>query len=174
MDLKKVDFNFLLILLLFLGAYFYFDYIALNKIIALVIIGVFIAVCSYVLYGLSFKLWVKAVLLIFISLLAFLLPNFFIEKAHAATIDNRLYGSWITDSTDGYSIKLKVIADSAYLSQTNLSASKAYRLAIANDTLILSNEDLSREYKWKYIFAHQDSSLLLYNHKDSLLFTKVY
>jgi hypothetical protein len=81
-------------------------------------------------------------------------------------------GSWATDNTDGYSIRLKVVKDSAYLSQSNLSESKAYKLSTINDTVILNNESLGREYRWNFSFVNQERVLLLYSSKDSLIFTK--
>jgi hypothetical protein len=172
MNWKKIDLNFLLLLVLFIASYFYYDYISLNKVIAIIFIGIFLALGSYVLYGLSFRLWSKLILLAFIAFIFYALPNFFTGETSRVPVDSRFLGSWATDNTDGYSIRLKVVKDSAYLSQSNLSESKAYKLSTINDTVILNNESLGREYRWNFSFVNQERVLLLYSSKDSLIFTK--
>jgi hypothetical protein len=89
MNWKKIDLNFLLLLVLFIASYFYYDYISLNKVIAIIFIGIFLALGSYVLYGLSFRLWSKLILLAFIAFIFYALPNFFTGETSRVPVDSR-------------------------------------------------------------------------------------
>lgn len=93
------------------------------------------------------------------------------KKVMHKVVDSRFEGNWATDTTGGFSINLRVLEDSVFLSQSNFNGERGFKMVISKDTLWLSNQDLEKEFKWRFRFS-DDIHLLLMSDEDSLLLKK--
>jgi len=163
---------FIILITLFIGFYFYFDYLQIEKIIAIPIIGVFTALVFYFLLRLN-KTYIKAGVIFLLSA-TLILVSFLLKKDNSKRrVTNELLGDWQSDTIGGFSINVNIQNDSAYLSQSNLDIIKPYAISIKQDSLLMSNSDLQKKYSWKFSLKNKGTMLYLFNENDSLILQKV-
>ena len=172
MEKKSINFNYIVLLSLFILCYFYLDYSGIEKLVSLLLLGITLSIAAFILYSKKITVLVKAVLLVILVLLIYFLPAILLEKKKSNTNNQKVVGGWVTDTTGGFSIKFEIEKDSAYLSQSNLEIVRDFKIVITNDTLILENEELKTEYVWAFQLSSDYSELLLFNKRDSLKFKR--
>lgn len=156
------------VVIIFVTSYFFFDFIGLDKNIAIILIGILIGSCYYI-RNRQISFTVKFTVLILFSFLAFLIPFFILRENNA----QKIKGTWQTDSTEGFSIKIRIFNDSAFLSQSNTKDAVPYEMKIENHQFSISNKQKGKEFNWYYYLSESGNSLILINAKDSLKFYKI-
>jgi hypothetical protein len=163
----KTSNQFILVLIIFIGSYFFYDFIGLSKIIALPLVGILVA-CCYFLLQRRMRFVFKICILILLSLGTYLIPYFILKKNVVEKFENKFAGTWQTDTTGGFSINMQILRDTAYLSQSNIEDVVPYKMEITDHKFSIANKDRGKRLQWEYYFLDQGTILILYNVSDSL------
>lgn len=132
-------FKILLSLGLFIFIYLYVNIYQTSPAVKYLIIGVSLGGLAFILFNEKISNPSKGVLVSLILLLIIVLP-FFQGKKPMHTQENHLPdGVWLTDSSGGYSIQIRIQEDSAFLSQSNKSIETGYGLHVSKDSILLYN-----------------------------------
>lgn len=161
--------NNIILTVLFIVSYFYLRNTLLSKTIILLSIGIFMAICAYCLYS-KFSSFIKLISISVSCSLLIAIPFILDKRNESKLIEPRFLGIWKTDSTDGYTIRMNIKMDSAFLTQSSIDLERAFKLNINTEDFILTNETKTLSYK--YHFLNANNTLILKNSKDSLLFTR--
>ncbi|WP_343704739.1 hypothetical protein [Chitinophaga sp.] len=173
---KKQSLSTITLVILFLISYFYLDYIGVEILVKILASGFFVGLCTYILYGLKAS---KGLRIAVLFLVIVTMGVFFwcvakdAVKERERIIDKRFLGEWETDTIGGYAIYLRVQADSAYLSQSNMTLSRSYRLVISHDTITLVNERIARVFRWNFRVLDSENKLQLTDGQDTLLLKRI-
>ena len=164
----KLSSQLVLVIIIFVAFYFFYDFIELNKIVALLLVGILVAVGYFVLQR-SMHLYSKIGILILLFSSAFLIPYIIIDQNKSKKFE----GIWQTDSTDGFSIEILIHDDSVYLSQSNIIGAVPYKMEVTEHKFSISNKVRGKVLEWEYYFENKGNTLVLFNVKDSLELTKL-
>lgn len=164
----KLSYQSVLVIIIFTAPYFFYDFIGLNKIAALLIVGILVAFCYFILQR-SMHFFSKVGILILLFSSALLIPYIIIDKNGSKKFE----GIWQTDATDGFSINIRIHGDSAYLSQSNITDTVPYKMDLTEHKFSISNKERGKELEWEYYFENKGNTLILFNVKDSLKLTKL-
>jgi len=157
----------IIIVIIFIVSYFFYDFIGLSKMIALPLVGIFVACCYFLLHK-RMRFVFKICIIILLSLGAYLIPYFILKKNVVDKFENKFSGTWQTDNTGGFSINMQIKNDTAYLSQSNIEEVVPYKMEITDHEFLISNRNRGKRLQWEYYFLDQGTILILYNVSDSL------
>lgn len=164
----KLSYQSVLVIIIFTASYFFYDFIGLNKIVALMLVGILVASCYFILQrSMHFISKIGILILLFSS--ALLIPYIIIDKNKSKKFE----GIWQTDATDGFSIDIRIHGDTAYLSQSNITDVVPYKMEVTEHKFSISNKERGKELDWEYYFENKGNTLILFNVKDSLKLTKL-
>ncbi len=179
MNPNPINKKYLLLIATFIAFYFYLKFRDVSNIVLYVTVGIFTATIAYCLFSAKIKMVFRMGLSLLIIVAGLLLPDFLKGKLALQNkvnvvnnIEQKLMGSWVTDTALGYSIALIIQEDSAYLSQSNLPISKSYEWDVNDDFLALINNPSDQYLSWKYALKDDDSKLMLISKNDTLVFKR--
>lgn len=178
MSSKKTSGKLIIVLVAFIVFFSYLKYFDIKGALLYAAVGIYSSVICYSLFADQTNRFLR----IFISLLVivggFSIPKIFPKGEWAANDEQKisppeLFGNWVTDTTGGYSIKLSIHKDSAYLSQSNLDVLKGYELKVNDNFMELTNHATDQFYSWEYELLKNQQVLKLLRNTDSLVFERI-
>ena len=164
----RLSYQSILLIIIFIASYFFYDFIELNKIVALLLVGMLVAVGYFILQR-SMPFYSKIGVLILLFSSAFLIPFLIVNQNKL----KKFKGIWQTDATDGFSIEIRIHEDSVYLSQSNITGAVPYKMKVTEHKFSISNKVRGKELEWEYYFENKGNTLVLFNVKDSLKLTRL-
>ncbi|MET0636977.1 MAG: hypothetical protein ABWZ25_13185 [Chitinophagaceae bacterium] len=175
MKKKAMDKESVFLVCLCLTGYFLFKPADPAGYLFYLLIGVWGALCAFILYGLKVRLWIKLMVAAIMGLLFWFIQHTMetnVSDITAPVDDKRFYGVWQTDSTGGITIKIRAVRDSAFLTQTDFTTHQDYRWGIDGDTLTFTNSTTNRQFKWRITFFGRDT-MRLQDTRDSLVLWRI-